>query len=111
MEKSLEALQSDLAEIKAKIEKCDQLMGKASPEQKEKLVTRRLEYEAQRDRLTLAIDLLKGRACGIINEDGQPYIIKPKDSLAQVIKVAEEYGARIVSIIPNRKEASQSPFL
>jgi hypothetical protein len=99
MEKSLEALQSDLAEIKAKIEKCDQFMEKASPEQKEKLNARRCKYEAQRDRLAVAIDVVSGRAYAIYDIDGKLTVIKPdSEGVAKLIRTAEDYGARATKL-------------
>lgn len=99
MEKSLEALQLDLAEVKAKIEKCDHLKEKASPAQKEKLDARRKKFEAQRDRLAIALDLVSGRSYALWDINDHLTVVKPKsEGVAKLIKAAEGYGARATEV-------------
>jgi len=99
MEKSLEALQSDLVETKAKIEKCDQFMDRATPEQKKQLDARRRKYEARRDRLTVAIDIISGRSYILYDIDGALTVVKPNsEGAARLIREAENYGARATEV-------------
>jgi len=100
MEKSLEALQADLATVKLKIQKCDDLMEKATEEQKKQLEGRRLKYEAQRDRLLVAIDVVSDRVYAIYDIDGKLTVVKPNsEGVAKLIRAAEDYGARATKLL------------
>jgi hypothetical protein len=100
VEKSLDALAMDMAMVKEKIQKCDELMPKATAEQKQELEARRLKYEAQRDRLAVAIDVVGGRAYAIYDIDGKLTVIKPNsEGVAKLIRTAEDYGARATKLL------------
>jgi len=98
MDKSLEAIQSDLAAVKAMIEKCDHLKEKGTEEQQKQLDTRRTKLEARRDRLAIALDLLSGRAYAIWDINNELTVVKPSPGTARLIQAAEEYGARATEI-------------
>jgi len=99
MDKSLEAIQSDLVAVKAVIEKCDQLKEKATAEQQEQLSARRTKLEARRDRLAVALDVVTGRAYAIWDINDELTVVKPNsEGTARLIKTAEEYGARATEV-------------
>jgi hypothetical protein len=98
MEKSIAAIQEELAEVNNKIKMCDELKSEATQEQKKLLEERRLKYEAKRDRLALALDILEGRAFGMYDVDGRLTILKPSESTAELLTIAQGMGAKVTRV-------------
>ena len=98
MNKSLEAIQAELNEVKTKLEKCYEFQSKAGPEQKKQLDTLRLKLEAQRDRLAVAMDVISGRDYIVHDIDGKLTVVRPSENTAKLIKAAEDYGARVTEL-------------
>lgn len=98
MNKSLEAIQAELNEVKAKLGKCDELQAKAAGEQKKRLGAFRIKLEARRDRLATALDILSGRDYVIYDIDGELAVVRPSENTAKLIKAIEEYGGRVTQL-------------
>jgi len=103
MEESLKVIQSDLDELKAKLEKCHQLQPKANNEQKKQLDAVRFKLEAQRDRLAVAMDIISGRDYVVYDIDGDLTVVRPSGNTAKLIKAAEECGGKVKEL-PVTKE-------
>jgi hypothetical protein len=100
--KSIDALLEDLGMIKQKIESCDTKLATAQGEEVRKYQDARASLEAIRDRITASLDLMSGRAFTAQYGEGV-YIFKPEPSLAKLLKVAEEAGARVSKVQKERE--------
>lgn len=92
---SIEALQVELGEVKDKLKKCFELEGKATGDQKNQLRNLYTKLQSRRDRLVVAIDIVSGRDYILHDIDGQLTVERPSEGTAKLIKVAEEYGAKV----------------
>jgi hypothetical protein len=95
--KSIDALLEDLQMIKQKIESCDAKLATAQGKEVRKYQDARAYLEAVRDRITTSLDLMSGRAFTVQYGEGV-HIFKPEPSLAKLLKVAEEAGARVSKV-------------
>lgn len=109
IEKVIVAIDEQLQETHKKIEQCERLRaGKVSPEQKKMLDKAYNLLESMRDRLSVAKDILEGRAFLVYEVDKRLTIVKPSEQTAKLIAAAQEYGAKIKSYALKMPEGGQN---
>jgi len=107
MKEIIDSIEKRLAETRQKLDECQKLREQvASGEKKDLLDKAYMRLEARRDRLTLAKDILEGKAFLIYDINDQLTVVKPSEKAAKLIAAAQEYGAKVTEYKPRPQQPS-----
>jgi len=93
----MEQLKDELNAIRGKLDQCAKLEEKATPAEKKQLNVIYAKLEAHRDRVAVCLDIMDGKAYVVKDVGGKLVVVQPSENTAELVKAAEECGARAVN--------------